>query len=989
MKSLDIKAVYEKYPSLFDNALKFDGFLRDLFPKDVKQRNQLLMLYKMDIVEYIRSNGKLDSKAVKRFEHKLENEQGLGTDDAKIAVSSFALFESIDEIKESYVPSDIYVDDFTLDDFELLDEVEYLDDFEQFINPTIPAEEVGIIIPCGWGAKDYGFKITGIEQKYTRLGSSKIGMKSRSIYALVFNYLVRNKDISKLDLPFVFKNKNLSFDYYEVFKIAILILQLLENENIDSDRMNLETEFESEIVENAIELINGYAKLFSSFSGYEVKDLILDKRKSAIKIGDDIKFEALEKRYHARHIWVEPREIIYKLTEKNRENFEILLQEISPYLTFKDGQFEALLDVLNVNKDAICVMPTGSGKSLIFYLASLLQPKITTVIVPTDILLKDQIRNLSEIHNFDNVTQIALEDREDFIENGKLFNSLVYVTAKTLQTYDVLKFFKESNNHIQGKSEHSVGTIVLDEVHCLSNLGHDFKPEYLMLTTYLERYLDKANFIGYTATADYTVVKDLIAQLGIKDEEKQVISRLKYDRAINYKFEVCIYESEMQAKAVETAKRMAALGKRSILFTKDDSITEKLVNEFNWEADYISHNNAEAYENFVKQNSKILITTNRIGVGINFANVHNVIHCGMPTSKNQFVQEIGRAGRGGEKVNSFVYYLDKNKAPKELFKREQATLKEPSDNSDYAKIVEDITNGLYSKIFLKSTFDAFVRQFEQISPKKFCVKKGNEQDRKFWYLLWVVGLLINFYYYGAEQYILDVGMGLKDNRNVILKRMKRETIEYLKKIGNYSEEMSKINQSTDIESLTTTFASWYFDRYVYVHKEMFLDFFEFIENSTNKESFKISEEIADFFELPFTKIGDISKKIKSMSVEQIIEEVVGKQNTTSINNVERANAETYDVKLDIYLFIAIFKKDYRFDDKRYDRIAGVLNHDEFLGFDNCLIKIFKELSEEQRLITLNSLNEENVINIMDKFYKYAEKDIIFYALVAKRIKGEI
>lgn len=134
---------------------------------------------------------------------------------------------------------------------------------------------------------------------------------------------------------------------------------------------------------------------------------------------------------NARELWY-GRKINYRLDKSNLPDLEYILAEISPFGYFKEGQFEALSQMVSAKKHTVCIMPTGSGKSLIYYMVSLLQPLPLFVVAPTDILIQDQIRNLKQFHKIDNVAHLQLTDDNDFKEY-EMRNSLNYLTPTTLQ----------------------------------------------------------------------------------------------------------------------------------------------------------------------------------------------------------------------------------------------------------------------------------------------------------------------------------------------------------------------------------------------------------------------------------------------------------------------------------------------------------------------------------------------------------------------------
>ena len=181
--------------------------------------------------------------------------------------------------------------------------------------------------------------------------------------------------------------------------------------------------------------------------------------------------------------------------------------------------------MLSSSQHSVCIMPTGSGKSLIYYMASLLQPLPIFVVAPTDILIQDQIRNLRELHRIDNVAHLKLTRDNSFAE-FELVANLNYITPTSLQCRHLIAQFHHINNGTKTVGYRYemiaagplIAYVVLDEIHCISNWGHDFRPEYLMLSQRLNKSLDRVTCWGFTATANYTVVEDVQQQLNIPQE---------------------------------------------------------------------------------------------------------------------------------------------------------------------------------------------------------------------------------------------------------------------------------------------------------------------------------------------------------------------------------------------------------------------------------------------------------------------------------------
>ena len=283
---------------------------------------------------------------------------------------------------------------------------------------------------------------------------------------------------------------------------------MFKNNYIEKDIISVNIiDYKAEAIK-AVEYINKYLKIFCELSSAPVLSvkLKLDTNGTKIKFNklsqhDICVVSCKNKSNMERKMWYGSK-IKYNLTKRHKPLLLKLLQSISDFTEFKEGQFEAICSMINANDNAVCIMPTGSGKSLIYYFASMLQPMCTFVVSPTDILIKDQIRNLSKYYGYDNVSHLMLNGNYDF-EGYRMGTNLVYLTPTTFQNKNLFKSFWAEDN----KSK--IAYIILDEIHCLSNWGHDFRPEYLMLSKNLKKYLEQTSFLGFTATANYTVVKDI------------------------------------------------------------------------------------------------------------------------------------------------------------------------------------------------------------------------------------------------------------------------------------------------------------------------------------------------------------------------------------------------------------------------------------------------------------------------------------------------
>ena len=265
--------------------------------------------------------------------------------------------------------------------------------------------------------------------------------------------MIRNSRMTEEDIPSFLNDQDALYeiDYRSTYRLCIIILQLIRHNYIKDNMVLLNYDGDTDDIGNAIEIINRYSDVFCTLAGIEPFKM----RATNVEYGIKVSLEKTEGIYiennnsivsNSREIWY-GKKINYRLDIKNKEVVECLeyiLQEISPFRHFNDGQLESLSDMLASRRHAVCIMPTGSGKSLVYYFASILQPLPIFVVAPTDILIRDQIRNLKKYHRIDNVAHLKLEDEEYFM-NYTIQCNINFLTPMTFQNNRLLSSFKYIN----------------------------------------------------------------------------------------------------------------------------------------------------------------------------------------------------------------------------------------------------------------------------------------------------------------------------------------------------------------------------------------------------------------------------------------------------------------------------------------------------------------------------------------------------------------
>lgn len=1024
MGKMEIKSVFQQQPSILMSRVKLKGFYSDVYTNDFKKVNLLMMAFDSGILDKLKSSSPINefdrntliTKLIKQYSV-VEDAAIWAIDTWLSAVDAQVLRELAEAEAAQALDSTRKAEEVEKEATKLLgesshelrseedgyccineDPIDIRDEYDTYyVNAKINKSQVRIYVPCGVGNADYGFFIYGINEV------DKCNHPYANVYALIYNYMVRNSKIKDEDKPHVLKNEETLFDldYKKVFRFSIIILQMVKNNLLKNDTIEMNFVGVKDEMKLAVKMINHYSDLFCRLIGIAPHNIKIEFNSNAVTVGlESNKGIYIEENRdlvsNARELWIGQR-INYRLTNGNLRDLEYILSEISPFESFKEGQFEALKNMLSSKEHAVCIMPTGSGKSLIYYMASLLQPLPVFVVTPTDILIRDQIRNLQKFHHFDNVSHLKLSTNNDF-RNYEMHNSLLFLTPTTFQSRNLLSKFMGFNKGLE------VAFIVLDEIHCLSNWGHNFRPEYLMLSKSLNKFLDRTTFLGFTATANYTVVEDIQKQLTIP--QKNFFSPIAFNRYnISYDFRCVDNTDEMYETTSEIIQELLRKNERTIIFTKKEEIAIKVADAVGYEADVFFRNNPTAYHHFADGKCKVLVASEDLGIGINFPDVKNIIHFGLPVSKNEYVQEIGRAGRANEQVTSYVIYLNstsKNVNPS-LLKRDTeveriSEMMNKLDN-DYSDAFRKLNNNADSKEALYNQLLALYERFRDEGRAHYVIPyelETIETFRKHLYMLYVVGYVYDWYSYHDRASIgsifVDISLmnhSLYSKTENMLNRTKKKASDYFDFMGNNRESIVKIARASSIQEIIKVYVEWYYAKYLYLHKEQFLDFLGFVEGNQEGDNEKITSEIKEFFTLPFIEIISDEEYYSNLTLKELSSKIAKGIGVHTIANIERINSNRYSYRLDFFLFLGGLQLNSRFDRNRLERILRHVSNDEILELKDSLFSIFSKCKLEGRLSILNYLDSiDNSLGItflefFNKVYDAREKDTIYYGVMAK------
>ena len=334
---------------------------------------------------------------------------------------------------------------------------------------------------------------------------------------------------------------------------------------------------------------------------------------------------------------------------------EFILKTRFGYETFRPGQKEIVETILG-RTDCLAVLPTGAGKSICFQVPALMQPGVTFVVSPLISLMEDQVDHLRR----QGVPAVCLNSSmSKHTYNRTLYDvasgayKLLYLSPERLQNEGFIRFARKNPPDF----------VVVDEAHCVSQWGHDFRPSYLQIGDFVKGLPRRPLYAAFTATATPRVRQDIVESLGMT--EPSVIVR-SFDRPNLFLAKESPADKD-RALLEELEKRK---GESGIVYCATHQNTEVVFRLLKRQGYSVCRYHAgltpgerqRAQEEFVGGRIKIVAATSAFGMGIDKQDISFVIHYNMPQSLEEYYQEAGRAGRDGKEAHCLLFYCKEDLA---------------------------------------------------------------------------------------------------------------------------------------------------------------------------------------------------------------------------------------------------------------------------------------------------------------------------------------